>query len=143
MRWGECDLLAVSKAGYVTEYEIKMSMHDFKREWKKNRWIGSPGNPGFHYSYRAFKKMVKFYWIVVPGKLAAKVEPLIPEHIGAGLISVSERSTPWRVNDLGFEETRPAILNSKAQKITDEQRMNLGRLAAMRYWNLARKMHEK
>ena len=43
--WGECDLLAVSAAGYVTEYEIKLSLADFKREWGKKRWVGMAGDP--------------------------------------------------------------------------------------------------
>ena len=141
--WGECDLLAVSEAGYVTEYEIKLTLADFKREWKKKRWISKSGTPDDNYYYRAFRKMVKFYYIVVPEKVSDKVEPLIPEHIGAGLISIVEKPD-WRTLFVGYAtEVQPAIANRKAKKLTDEQRMSLGRLAAMRYWNLARSNYGK
>ena len=39
--WGECDLLKVEKSGYLTEFEIKTSVADLQREWKKKRWTNS------------------------------------------------------------------------------------------------------
>ena len=141
MSWGECDLLAVSLAGYVTEYEVKISIADLKREWKKQRW-----NPGsFRWrdnAYEMFYETVKFYWIAVPAHLVAKAQPLIPDHIGAGLISVGEKNDfggafrGWRVLD---EVHRPRV-NRKAKALTSEQRIALGRKGMMRYWNLLRKL---
>jgi outer membrane autotransporter protein len=33
--WFECDVMAVTKAGYLEEYEIKLSASDFKADSKK------------------------------------------------------------------------------------------------------------
>ena len=137
--WGECDLLAVSKAGYITEYEIKTTMSDFKREWGKNRWIGRPGTPDDNYYFRAFRKMVKSYYIVVPEKLAEKVRPLIPEFAGAGLLSIDQDVNGFGAPYKKCTEVQPARINRKAEKLSDEQRIRMGHLAAMRYWSLVRK----
>ena len=140
MSWGECDLLAVSLAGYVTEYEVKISIADLKREWKKQRW-----NPdSFRWrdsAYEAFQRVVKFYWIAVPENLVAKAKPLIPDHIGAGLISIGESShfggafRGWRV----LEEVHRPRLNRKAKALTPERWIQLGHKGTVKYWNLARK----
>lgn len=34
-KWFECDVMAVTKAGYLEEYEIKLSASDFKADAKK------------------------------------------------------------------------------------------------------------
>lgn len=34
-KWFECDVMAVTKAGYLEEYEIKLSASDFKADTKK------------------------------------------------------------------------------------------------------------
>ena len=141
--WGECDLLSVSNAGYITEYEIKLTLADFKREWRKKRWVGIVENPEIDSIYaRDFRKMVKSYYIVVPKKLTEKITPLIPEQIGAGIIEILEERA-WKDAPLHrwANEVKPAVANRKAGKLTDEQRIRLGYWAAMRYWNLARKIN--
>lgn len=40
--WWECDVWAVTRAGYGIEYEIKLSVHDFRadKQKAKRRWNG-------------------------------------------------------------------------------------------------------
>ena len=120
-------------------HRVRDQTDDIKREWKKKRWWGLCGDPGkAGYYLRSFRQMVKFYYIVVPEKLATQVEPLIPEYIGAGLISVSP---DWKKNySMRWVEEKPAVANRKAERVSDAQRITLGRLAAMRYWSLAETM---
>jgi len=33
--WWECDIFSLTKAGYMNEFEIKVSRSDFKADWKK------------------------------------------------------------------------------------------------------------
>lgn len=41
--WHECDMLVLSKAGYLTEIEIKRSWADFLADFKKNHKHGNRG----------------------------------------------------------------------------------------------------
>jgi hypothetical protein len=41
--WWECDIWAVSKSGYATEYEIKISRADFKKDVEKERRVRGIG----------------------------------------------------------------------------------------------------
>ncbi len=80
----ESDYLAKTAAGYWYEVEIKISLADFKADFKKtdkhnalrNRgWVGREAVPNY-FSY------------CVPKPLMDKVRPLLPDY--AGLIGVSE-----------------------------------------------------
>ena len=139
MIWGECDLLAVSLSGYLTEYEIKVSLPDLKREWEKARWVTSTH---FNEAHKSFSESVKNYWIAVPDYMAEKASPLIPEHSGAGLISVS--SEPHK-HEGAFRGVRPLLairkprVNRKAKKITSDEWIALGRKGVVKYWNMVRK----
>ncbi len=115
--WGEMDLLVVSASGYLTEYEIKISIADLKREWGKKRWT----NP---MSRERFTRRIKFYYIAIPAKLGDRARECIPEDIGAGLALVSEgivtRVIPARANP--------------ARPVTDRERCQVARLGTIRYW---------
>ena len=63
--WGECDLLKVEKSGYLTEFEIKTSVADLQREWKKKRWTNS-------FYFDKFRKTIRRYFIVLPKAIAEK-----------------------------------------------------------------------
>ena len=139
MGWGECDLLAVSLAGYLTEYEIKISLSDLKREWEKYRWDMS--KPYCNEAHLSFSEAVKNYWIVVPDWLVEKAAPLIPEHSGAGLMSVGSEPHEYPP---AFRGMRPLLkirnpkVNRKATKITPEACVKLGRKGMKKYWNVVR-----
>ena len=80
----ESDYLAKTKAGYWYEVEIKISLSDFKADFKKTHrhyalkkrgWVGKDAVPNY-FSY------------CVPKPLMDKVRPLVPDY--AGLIGVNE-----------------------------------------------------
>ena len=79
MSWGECDLLKVEKSGYLTEFEIKTSVADLQREWKKKRWTNS-------FYFDKFRKTIRRYFIVLPKAIAEKAAllPLWPTCSGSG-----------------------------------------------------------
>lgn len=54
---GEMDLVIVSRAGYLHEYEIKVSLADWKADAKKDKWK-SPK-----------RKLVPYFWYAIPKTL--------------------------------------------------------------------------
>ena len=141
MAWGECDLLAVSLSGYLTEYEIKVSLSDLRREWKKKRW-----NDGSYYyaqAHKFFSESIKNYWIAVPDYMAEKAAPLIPRPFRGRSDSVGSKPYGYeglsRNEATGVEFRKPRV-NREAKKITPGRMDQIGRKGMAKYWNLARKM---
>jgi len=67
----ECDVLSVTKSGYATEYELKISKSDFKADFKKRKHkMFSKGEGG----------MVSRFWFVVPKDMVDKKD--IPQYAG-------------------------------------------------------------
>ena len=62
---GRADLIVVSKSGYVTEIEIKVSLADWNRETKK----------------RKTPRASRLYF-AIPKRLLTKVPEWVPEHAG-------------------------------------------------------------
>lgn len=115
--WGlhlhECDLLSISKSGYATEIEIKVSVSDLKRDSSKNH---------HHHSNR-----IKFLYFALPKTFVFK-EEFVPEN--AGIISVSEH---------GYcEVMRRPTPNKLAQPFSTQDQLELARLGVLRMWNLKR-----
>lgn len=139
MAWGECDLLAVSLSGYLTEYEIKVSLSDLKREWKKERW----NDDSYYYAqaHKFFSESIKSYWIAVPDWMAEKAAARIPDWVG--LISVGSEPHEYEGAFRGmrplFEIRKPRV-NRKAKKITPDEWIKLGRKGVAKYWNVARRI---
>jgi len=123
--WGmglnhEADLLILSKAGYATEVEIKVSRADLKRDADK-----AHGHEG---------AIIKALWFAVPMVLTDFALAHIPEE--SGLLMVWERprrgasgfvsgASPKR-----FPKPRPG-----SRKFNVSEREQLARLAALRYWD--------
>lgn len=125
--WGmgihECDLLVVSKAGYLTEIEIKISRADLRADAKK--WHG-------HESDR-----IKRLFFALPDYLEHCID-MVPER--AGIILVRPKANvpgvyPYHPR---CREIRSAIRNKDATKISDADRYKIARLGALRIWNLKR-----
>jgi hypothetical protein len=76
--WGlyihECDLLVVKKSGYAIEVEIKVSVQDFKKDFKK----GHQHNDKFN--------RIKSMYYAFPKSIVDKCVDLVPEN--CGIISV-------------------------------------------------------
>ena len=114
----EVDLLIVSKSGYCTEIEIKVSISDLKADFKKEHHHKS--------------KKIKYFYYAIPEELKEKALPLIPEH--AGLIVVKHRL--FHVNDIYCEIIKSPIVNKNARTLTSDELIKLGHLASMRIWTL-------
>lgn len=127
--WGmnihECDLLVVSKAGYLTEIEIKVSRADLKADAKK--WHG-------HESSR-----IKRLFFALPDYLEHCID-MVPER--AGIILVRPKANVPGVYPYypRCKKIRPAKRNKVATKISDADRYKIARLGTLRIWPLKRKI---
>lgn len=89
--WWECDLWAVTKAGYAVEYEIKLSIADFRADAKKGRthWAGYDREQrkpiieqhNKHQLIGSEKGPTRFFY-AVPESLVDAVLPELPEWAG-------------------------------------------------------------
>ena len=122
----ECDLLIVSKAGYMTEVEIKISKADLKKDREKLHG---------HRNYR-----IKYLYFAVPEKLEAAALEFAPER--AGIITVRDED-----NIPGVYPYHPKCKRIRAptriknvSKMTDRERYKVARLGALRIWSLKQKV---
>lgn len=119
----EADLISVTKAGYIYEYEIKTSVRDyradFKKEWKHQRY----GEGLFLDSKNGYRRGPNRFFYAVPEGL---IDPSdVPDY--AGLIYVREKAC-------FNEEVKPAPTRHR-EKITASQWWDLCRKLMWRYWD--------
>ena len=127
--WGfrgmhECDLFILSKSGYATEVEIKVSKSDLVKDKLK---------PHGHKS-----KYIKTLYFALPEKLAHLSEHM-PER--AGILSVSDNKN-WR----GFHRVtvvRPPKVTKTPYKFSMVERLDILRLSSLRVWSLKKKLNKK
>lgn len=112
--WGfgihECDVLVITKSGYLYEVEIKISASDLKRDADK---------PHKHES-----KKIKNLYFAIPYYLLSLID-YIPAR--AGVLSFSKRPMPLLIRE---------PISQPVHKITDKELLTLYRLAALRVWDL-------
>lgn len=117
--WGlglhECDLLVMSKKGYLTEIEIKVSASDLKKDALKR------------HQHRS--KKIKSLYFAIPWYLINDKD-YIPAR--AGIIVVGEKR---HINII-----RSPITNKYAQPLSEKDRFQFVRLGSFRIWSLKRKM---
>ena len=122
----ECDVLVCSKAGYLTEIEIKRSYIDFLADFEKEHDHSS--------------ELIKNFYYCVPLKIKDKVLEYIrnkPEgttdhRFDAGVLAYTEDEKLLTI-------TMPTI-NWYAHKLFIEQKMEMMRLEAMRVVKLKDKI---
>lgn len=126
---GRADIVSLSAAGYLTEFEVKTSLADFKADRAKAKWA-------------KHRPHVSRFFYVVPGSLIPKVQPLLLP--GQGLIDVH-----WGNNGGGawhtvFARERVAAERVKATKYTPVMRQQMHANCYYRYWHAqSRRMQEK
>ena len=118
--WGldlryEADLVCLRPSGYAIEVEIKTTASDIRADLKKRRQHDSD----------LFRQL----WFAVPVDLAG--HPDIPGRAGILAVECPENET-WHY----VKTIRPARRNPNARRWTDEQRVKLLHLGAMRIWGL-------
>ena len=130
-KWWECDVWSVSKRGTATEFEIKVSMADFRADTKKEssrvvagQWV----KQAKHSQIGQHQDAPSRFYYVVPDEMK-DVE--VPEW--AGLMTVSPKG--W----IRVRKIAPTIHDRKASSRHIRQAM----LAAWyRYWNLIVKVEK-
>jgi hypothetical protein len=114
---GQCDLLQVTRSGYATEYEIKVSKSDWDKDATKDKW-------------RRPRPHISRFFYAVPEPLADYWPEWAPG--GAGLIAVRFTRDLWPV----LREVRPAR-RLRATKLNDVTLQRMWEAAYWRYWNYA------
>ena len=128
----ECDVLILSKTGYATEIEIKVSKADLLKDGDKRH--GHTHN------------LIRRLYFAVPEELKEIALESIPTTAGLLVVENYEKVIyiPW-----GGSKTIPAVrvrhirepqTNTSAVKWTDEQRHQLTRLGTMRILGLKEKI---
>lgn len=92
----ECDLLKISSSGYLTEYEIKVSKADFKKDAEKKHKVynQSTGFKTKHDIIRNGERCNRFYFVVPENLIDPKSVP-----DGFGLIyAIPVKEKPEKLN---------------------------------------------
>ena len=99
---GTPDILAVDKKRMAVEVEIKISMSDFKRDAKKQKWLPHYGKD----YYTGQDRRPAFFYYAVPSKLVDKVAPMLPD--GVGLLTLEDHVSPHSLTGV------PAVVSKVA-----------------------------
>lgn len=116
----ECDLLSLTKSGYASEIEIKISKSDLLKDKKKK--------------HNHFHKHIKYLWFAVPEKLKGIALEEIPER--AGLYTLHK----WEDGRITVHIEKHAIPRKNAVKWPNEERNDLMKLGTMRIITLKRQL---
>lgn len=129
----ETDMLILSKSGYATAIEIKVSKADLKNDLKKNHikrlnsnWRSSTGKKAEEFYY----KNIKHFYYAVPECLADYAKTQIPDFCGLLVASKHEFYDKERISFLNDFGKAPKLLFKT--KWTIENQLKLARLGAMR-----------
>ena len=141
----ESDLLSVTRAGYVHEFEIKISRADFKHDAKK-REKHDVLRTGKAYSWTYYESVARkrtvieeaethitkrrpnYFWYACPQGMVSAKE--VPEY--AGLIEIEIGQSYYHHN-----RTKPAPLLHR-EKITPRQIQSIDRSFSFKYWRMRR-----
>ena len=130
VHWGtnfhECDLLVVSRAGYLTEIEIKISRADLKADKKK--WHEHKGS------------QIKRLFFALPSYLENSID-LVPDRAGIILVRPrdSDAAPTWMPR---CRELRPSEWQPRAPKISAEDQYKIATFGARRIWGLKQKLSQ-
>lgn len=128
--WGllnhEADLVVMRSTGVLIEIEIKVSVADFKKDFKKQHG---------HKDYGG--RITEFYY-AIPFNLLEKCLPLIPEE--AGIIVVQEYEYSDNKKSVYAKIEKPAHRIKNSRKLTDKEQYQLARLGCLRIFPLKDKI---
>jgi hypothetical protein len=141
-KWWECDLFYVSRAGYLTEYEIKLSRADFKKDGQKSKrhfksnYTDSGNYDGYEeWTTTKYGRLAasdtdgpsRFYYVTPIGLLTADE---IPEW--AGWIEVENRSKSGML----WTHRRKEAPQLHKTKVSQDIMAHARSVCYYRYWNL-------
>ena len=124
----ESDLISVTKAGYIYEYEIKISRADFKADFKKGRHERLKND---------LTQWRTCFWFVTPVGLVRPDE--IPDY--AGHIEVRERHAGSQIQVLCVEKKRAKRF--KAKKLSEYQKAQICNSLMIRFWKAQKRIHRQ
>lgn len=122
--WYEADILSITQAGYIYEYEIKTSISDFKADFKNKRYKHMLLDGKLKKSYENIPR--KFFFVCPEGLLDVND---IPPY--AGLIYVIESQYNMRLKTV-----KDAPTNRLATKISVKDKERIFVSLYWRYINL-------
>jgi len=124
----ESDLISVTKAGYINEYEIKLTRSDFRADFKKHKHNRLKNN---------LKQWRSCFWFVAPVGLIKLGE--IPDY--AGHIEVRERRAGSLRQIICFERKRAKRF--KAKKLSGYQKAQICNSLMIRFWKAQKRIHRQ
>ena len=130
----ESDFISISKAGYVSEYEIKMTRADFKNDFKKfhgkeyKKWQldlfekrGIEQQKYYkHDLLKNGKSGIKHFYFCCPEGLLTKED--LPDHVG--LLEFSVPNNKWH-EFATYKTTKRAPKLPNAQKASEEDELRI------------------
>ena len=121
-RW-EADSISITKSGYVHEYEIKVTLSDFRHDFLKRKHLT------FQRRYAATRGVPNYFWYVAPEKA---VPICIPDY--AGLIIVEPLNKMELTPELVWVKKAKKIHN---EKIRESEIIKILRTLMFKYWRVA------
>ena len=142
--WWECDVFELTAAGYFREYEIKLSVADFRADAGK-KWFGTyryengqrvemPGRKKHDLLAEGSPKGPTRFWFVTPSGLLAPEQ--VPEW--AGLMEAAHRTDRLGAQWISLAEVRPAPQLHREKPGDDRVRHARG----VCYWRMHELMNE-
>jgi hypothetical protein len=127
--WGfawmhECDMFIVSKAGIVTEVEIKISRSDLLADFKKG------------HDHKDRQGRITYFYYAMPETMYEKCKDLIPEEAGILICSIGD----WEGASAYMREKRAPVKRKNTRKLTPEEQLKIAWLGTMRIWSLKEKI---
>lgn len=130
----ECDMLVLSKSGYLTEIEIKRSWNDFIADFKKK--------------HKHDSELIKYFYYCVPLSIKDKVYNFLEDKDiqYTGIITYDEElNIVINGREFCYQDNKKTILFptiGNYRKLFIEERLELARYGAMRSVLLKKKINE-
>lgn len=129
----EMDILGLRRSGFIDEIEIKLSLTDFRADFKKTVHIKATNEFGMaihirqpkHETLSAGLNHCNYFSFLLPESLAAKCE--IPDHAGLYVYYI-------RHGDIRVAEVRAAP-RLHSRKVPGHLKLEIGRKMAVKYWH--------
>jgi len=137
--WHECDVYAVTAAGYAVEVEAKVSVADFKADFEKKAKHEALAK-ALSYDKNAFFRLgsvPRRYYFAVPENMINTND--VPSY--AGLLYIQRyKATRWNKKGVAVTVAKPAPLLRAARKVTASQLQTLSEAYKFHYHTLLQRL---
>jgi hypothetical protein len=133
----ETDMVVLTKSGFAYGIEIKVSKSDLKADLKKRQFTSfdtaREGKKGVDRWYSRFK----YFYYAVPSHLVEDAKSLVPPFCGVLSIRKLKYPESWLPELIYYKVTEERSAERiPSERWTDEQKMKLAHLGAMRIYSL-------